>query len=68
VARGQKQALGGRDFLAPATEKKTRQRDRFFRLLPYLPARRLIRYLSARTAAAIKLPDYPEPDQPAGSR
>jgi 2-polyprenyl-6-methoxyphenol hydroxylase-like FAD-dependent oxidoreductase len=68
VARGQKQALGGRDFLAPATEKKIRQRDRFFRLLPYLPARRLIRYLSARTAAAIKLPDYPEPDRAAGSR
>jgi 2-polyprenyl-6-methoxyphenol hydroxylase-like FAD-dependent oxidoreductase len=68
VARGQKQALGGRDFLAPATEKKIRQRDRFFRMLPYLPARRLIRYLSTRTAAAIKLPDYPDPDRAPGSR
>jgi len=60
VARGQKQARGGRDFLAPATEKKIRQRDRFFRLLSYLPpARALIRYLSTRTATAIKLPEYP---------
>jgi 2-polyprenyl-6-methoxyphenol hydroxylase-like FAD-dependent oxidoreductase len=58
VARGQKQALGGRDFLAPATEKKIRQRDRFFRMLPYLPAKGLIRYLSTRTATAIKLPEY----------
>jgi 2-polyprenyl-6-methoxyphenol hydroxylase-like FAD-dependent oxidoreductase len=61
VARGQKQALGGRDFLAPATAKKIRQRDRFFRLLPYLPAKRLIRYLSTRTATAITLPEYPDP-------
>ena len=62
VARGQKQALGGRDFLAPATVKKIRQRDRFFRMLPYLPpARSLIRHLSTRTATAIKLPEYPGP-------
>ena len=59
VARGQKQALGGRDFLAPATEKKIRQRDRFFRMLPYLPTKGLIRYLSTRTATAIELPGYP---------
>jgi 2-polyprenyl-6-methoxyphenol hydroxylase-like FAD-dependent oxidoreductase len=58
VARGQKQALGGRDFLAPTTEKKIRQRDRFFRMLPYLPTKGLIRYLSTRTATAIKLPGY----------
>jgi 2-polyprenyl-6-methoxyphenol hydroxylase-like FAD-dependent oxidoreductase len=61
VARGQKQARGGRDFLAPATAKKIRQRDRFFAMLRYVPARRLIRYLSSRTANAIKLPEYPEP-------
>ena len=42
VARGQKQARSGRDFLAPATAKKIRQRDRFFRMLPYLPAKGLI--------------------------
>jgi 2-polyprenyl-6-methoxyphenol hydroxylase-like FAD-dependent oxidoreductase len=59
VARGQKQALGGRDFLAPATEKKIRQCDRFFRMLPYLPTKGLIRCLSTRTATAIKLPGYP---------
>jgi 2-polyprenyl-6-methoxyphenol hydroxylase-like FAD-dependent oxidoreductase len=58
VARGQKQARGGRDFLAPATAKKIRQRDRFYRMLPYLPAKFLIRYLSTRTATAITLPDY----------
>jgi 2-polyprenyl-6-methoxyphenol hydroxylase-like FAD-dependent oxidoreductase len=63
VARGQKQARGGADFLAPATEKKIRQRDRFFRMLPYLPpAGLLVKYLSTRTATAIKLPEYaPEP-------
>ncbi len=59
VARGQKQARGGRDFLAPATAKKIRQRDRFFRILPHLPAKGLIRYLSTRTATAIRLPEYP---------
>ena len=60
MARGHKQARGGRDFLAPATAKKIRQRDRFFRMLPYLPpARALVRYLSTRTATAIKLPEYP---------
>ena len=30
----------------------------FFRMLPYLPAKGLIRYLSTRTATAIRLPDY----------
>jgi 2-polyprenyl-6-methoxyphenol hydroxylase-like FAD-dependent oxidoreductase len=68
VARGQKQARGGRDFLAPATAKKIRQRDRFFTVLPYLPAKRVMRYLSTRTAAAITLPAYPEPDPGPGSR
>jgi hypothetical protein len=38
-------------------------------VLAYLPARRLIRYLSTRTAAAITLPGYPEfPDPGPGSR
>ena len=59
VAGGQKQARGGASFLAPPTEKKIRQRDRFFRMLPYLPTKSLIRYLSTRTATAIKLPGYP---------
>jgi 2-polyprenyl-6-methoxyphenol hydroxylase-like FAD-dependent oxidoreductase len=68
VARGQKQATGGLRFLAPATAKLIRQRDRTFRVLSYLPAKRLIRYLSTRTAAAIKLPDYPQPTRAPGSR
>jgi 2-polyprenyl-6-methoxyphenol hydroxylase-like FAD-dependent oxidoreductase len=58
VARGQKQANGGLKFLAPPTAKLIRQRDRFFRLLPYLPVRGLIKYLSTRTATAIRLPEY----------
>jgi hypothetical protein len=37
-------------------------------VLPCLPAKRLIRYLSTRTAAAITLPGYPEPGPGAGSR
>src|SRR5690349_307395 len=60
VARGQKQASGGADFLAPSTAKKIAQRDRFFRMLPYLPpARLLVKHLSTRTATAIRLPEYP---------
>jgi 2-polyprenyl-6-methoxyphenol hydroxylase-like FAD-dependent oxidoreductase len=58
VTGGQKQAAGGRDFLAPATWKKIHQRNRFFKMLPYLPVKSLIRRLSSRTATAIKLPVY----------
>ncbi len=58
VAKAQRQARGGRDFLAPATARKISQRDRVFRMLSRLPARGLIRYASSRTATAIKLPDY----------
>jgi len=58
VAREQKQATGGSQFLAPATQQKIDQRNRLFRMLPYLPAKRAIRYLSTRTATAINLPDY----------
>jgi 2-polyprenyl-6-methoxyphenol hydroxylase-like FAD-dependent oxidoreductase len=58
VARGQKQTRGGAAFLAPATAKKISQRDRFFRMLAYLPAKGFIRYMSTRTATAIRLPDY----------
>jgi 2-polyprenyl-6-methoxyphenol hydroxylase-like FAD-dependent oxidoreductase len=58
VARGQKQARGGAAFLAPATAKRIRQRDRTFAMLSRLPAQRFIRYMSTRTAAAITLPGY----------
>ena len=37
-------------------------------MLPYLPAKRLIRYLSTRTANAIRLPEYPDPGLAPGSR
>jgi hypothetical protein len=56
VAGGQKQAAGGRDFLAPATWKEIHQRNRLFKLLPYLPVKGLIRRMSSRTATAIELP------------
>ena len=58
VARGQKQARGGTAFLAPPTQKQIKQRDRFFRMLPYLPVKGLIKHMSTRTATAIKLPSY----------
>jgi 2-polyprenyl-6-methoxyphenol hydroxylase-like FAD-dependent oxidoreductase len=58
VAGGQKQAAGGRDFLAPATWKKIHQRNRFFKMLPYLPVKGLIKRMSSRTATAIELPEY----------
>jgi 2-polyprenyl-6-methoxyphenol hydroxylase-like FAD-dependent oxidoreductase len=58
VAKGQKQAQGGSTFLAPPTWKKIKQRDRFFRMLRYLPVKGLIKRLSTRTAVGITLPDY----------
>ncbi|MBV9445425.1 MAG: FAD-dependent monooxygenase [Streptosporangiaceae bacterium] len=58
IAKGQKQAKGGSQFLAPPTEKRIRQRDRFFRMVGYLPAKGIIRYLSTRTATGIDLPSY----------
>jgi 2-polyprenyl-6-methoxyphenol hydroxylase-like FAD-dependent oxidoreductase len=61
VARGQKQARGGKDFLAPPTPKKIAQLHRFYKMLPYLPVKRLMKYLTTRTAASIKLPNYSPP-------
>ena len=58
VEGGQKQAAGGQAFLAPSTWKKIRQRDRFFKILPYLPVSGLIRRAATKTATAITLPDY----------
>jgi 2-polyprenyl-6-methoxyphenol hydroxylase-like FAD-dependent oxidoreductase len=58
VAKGQKQAQGSKDFLAPATQKKIAQVQRFYRMLPYLPAKHLMKYLTTRTATGIKLPRY----------
>ena len=58
VAGGQKQASGSQSFLAPATWKKIRQRNRFYRLLPYLPVSALISRAATKTATAITLPSY----------
>jgi 2-polyprenyl-6-methoxyphenol hydroxylase-like FAD-dependent oxidoreductase len=66
VAKGQKQAQGSSTFLAPPTWKKIRQRDRFFRMLRYLPVKGLIKRLATRTAVGITLPDY-RPADPDGS-
>jgi hypothetical protein len=57
---GPRNGMKPRFHYAPATARQIRQRDRFFTVLARLPARRLIRYLSTRTAAAIKLPEYPD--------
>ena len=67
VAKGQKQARGGKDFLAPATPKKIAQVHRFYKMLPYLPVKHLMKYLTTRTATGIKLPDYPAPERPRGA-
>ena len=68
IAGGQKQAAGGQAFLAPATWKKIRQRNRFFKILPYLPVKGLISRAATRTATAITVPDYglASPDGPPG--
>jgi 2-polyprenyl-6-methoxyphenol hydroxylase-like FAD-dependent oxidoreductase len=58
VAKGQKQARDGRDFLAPPTQKKITQLHRFYKMLPYLPVKHLMKYLTTRTAAGVKLPNY----------
>ena len=58
VAKGHKQARGAKDFLAPPTAKKIAQLQRFYKMLPYLPVKGLLKYLTTRTATGIKLPDY----------
>jgi 2-polyprenyl-6-methoxyphenol hydroxylase-like FAD-dependent oxidoreductase len=59
VAGGQRQASGSQAFLAPPTWKKIRQRNRFFKMLPYPPVGGLISRAATKTATAITLPDYP---------
>jgi 2-polyprenyl-6-methoxyphenol hydroxylase-like FAD-dependent oxidoreductase len=58
IAGGQKQAAGSHAILAPPTWKKIRQRNRFFKVLPYLPVKGLISHAATRTATAITVPDY----------
>jgi len=59
VAGGQNQAVGSQAFLAPPTWKKIRQRNRFYKILPYLPISGLISRAATKTATAITLPHYP---------
>jgi hypothetical protein len=66
--RGLARAARSERLLRPYAARKIRQRNRTLAMLPYLPAKGLIRYLSTRTATAITLPAYPEPDPAAGSR
>jgi 2-polyprenyl-6-methoxyphenol hydroxylase-like FAD-dependent oxidoreductase len=58
IAGGQKQAAGSQAFLAPATWNKIRQRNLFFKILPYLPIKGLISRAATKTATAITVPDY----------
>ncbi|MET7420212.1 FAD-dependent monooxygenase [Dactylosporangium sp. NPDC005555] len=59
VATCQKQASGGADFLVPDTDRRIAQRDRFFRVIRYLPpVKHLFKHLATRTAEAFDLPDY----------
>lgn len=58
IAGGQKQAAGSQAFLAPSTWPKIRQRNRFFKMLPYLPVKGMIGRAATKTATAITLPGY----------
>ncbi|MFG2040146.1 FAD-dependent monooxygenase [Dactylosporangium sp. NPDC048998] len=62
VATCQKQAGGSPEFLVPSTRKKIAQRNRFFKVVRYVPpARRLFQHLATRTATAFELPAYELP-------
>jgi len=58
IEGAQKQAVGNQAFLAPSTWKKIRQRNRFYKVLPYLPINFLISHAATKTATAITLPRY----------
>jgi 2-polyprenyl-6-methoxyphenol hydroxylase-like FAD-dependent oxidoreductase len=68
VAKGQKQARGGKNFLAPPTAKKIAQVQRFYKMLRYLPVKGLMKYLTSRSATGIKLPDYSPAERTSRSR
>ena len=68
IAGGQQQAAGGQAFLAPSTWKKIRQRNRVFKVLPYLPVSSLISRAATRTATNISLPDYSLPAEKSDSK
>lgn len=56
-----KQARSTGPFLAPATQKKLRQRNRAYRLLSTKLGSRIFIKMSQKTANLVTLPDYPEP-------
>jgi 2-polyprenyl-6-methoxyphenol hydroxylase-like FAD-dependent oxidoreductase len=60
AARGQKQARGAGPFLAPATDRRIRQRNRTFRLLGTRVMSGVFTWLTTRTANSATLPDYPD--------
>jgi 2-polyprenyl-6-methoxyphenol hydroxylase-like FAD-dependent oxidoreductase len=58
IARGQKQAASSQAFLAPLSWKEIRQRNRFYKMLRYLPVSGMISRAATKTATAIAIPDY----------
>ena len=56
-----KQARNTGPFLAPATHKKVRQRNRAYRMLSTKLGSRIFIKMSQKTANLVTLPDYPEP-------
>ena len=56
-----KQARNTGPFLAPATQKKLRQRNRAYRMLSTKLGSRIFIKMSQKTANLVALPDYPEP-------
>jgi 2-polyprenyl-6-methoxyphenol hydroxylase-like FAD-dependent oxidoreductase len=59
AAKGQKQAKGAGSFLAPATEKKIRQRNRVYRMLSRRFMARLFAKIIDGAANSVSLKDYP---------
>jgi 2-polyprenyl-6-methoxyphenol hydroxylase-like FAD-dependent oxidoreductase len=59
ATRGQKQAKGAGPFLAPPTEKKIRQRNRFYRMLSHRLLARVFAKITGGAANAVSIKDYP---------
>src|SRR5215472_11047310 len=58
IKGAQKQAASSQAFLAPPTWQKIRERNRFYKMPPYLPVSGLISRAATKTATAITLPSY----------
>jgi 2-polyprenyl-6-methoxyphenol hydroxylase-like FAD-dependent oxidoreductase len=59
ATKGQKQANGAGAFLAPATEKRIRQRNRFYRILSHRLMAKVFAKLTGGAANSVSLKDYP---------